>query len=74
MPLRATEFGPCWAIAGTQAIGVADDGMSAPPLPRSLEQLKALLATAAALPQPPPMILANPDRVTVDGEGGLIPM
>jgi hypothetical protein len=59
----------CLCTAGTEAVGVADDGTSQPALPRSLDQLNALLAAAAALPSPPPMIVANPDLVTVDGDG-----
>jgi ribonucleotide monophosphatase NagD (HAD superfamily) len=61
---------------GTESVGAAgsgDDPGRGPPTPRSLGDLRALLASAARLPRPPPLLCANPDLVTVDG-GSLVTM
>ena len=51
---------------GTEALGSPE---GAPPLEQSLEQLQGLLSQCAQRPSPPPMVVANPDRVTVAGSG-----
>ena len=59
---------------GVGAPGAGDDPGRAPPVARSLEDLKALLERVArARPHPPPLLCANPDLVTVDG-GSLVTM
>ena len=63
---------------GTEALGTSADGSACQPC--SLERLQALLEEAAALRRPDdggpllPMIVANPDIVTVSGAAGLRPM
>lgn len=48
---------------GTEGLGT----QGGPATPHTLEQLISVLAQCAARPQPPPMIVANPDLVTVSG-------
>lgn len=64
-------------VHGTEGVGApgeGDDPARPGPAPRSLDQLKTLLETAAAAsPAPPPLLCANPDLVTVDG-GSLLVM
>lgn len=55
----------CIVAHGTEAVGTSVDGENAEP--RSLEELRGLLHACAALPQAIPMIVANPDVVTVHG-------
>ena len=50
-------------VHGTQALGLKGGGLAA----MTLDELKEVLATAARLPSPPPLLCANPDFVTVDG-------
>ena len=49
---------------GTEGLGTPQGG---PATPHTLEQLEAVLAQCAARDPPPPMIVANPDLVTVAG-------
>ncbi len=50
---------------GTEAIGRGDGGE---PRPMDLESIRGVLEQCAANPRgPPPMIVANPDIVTVEG-------
>jgi HAD superfamily hydrolase (TIGR01450 family) len=53
---------------GTEAVGTSVDGSD--PTPTSVEDMLSLLSTAASLPQRPPLIVANPDIVTVHGNSG----
>ncbi len=55
---------------GTEALG-QPEGTEAQA--KSLEDIKAMLDTCAQQPEPPPMVVANPDVVTVSGSD-LIPM
>jgi ribonucleotide monophosphatase NagD (HAD superfamily) len=59
------ELADCIVAHGTEALGTSPTG--AAPQPSSPQQLRALLDACAALPRPPPMIVANPDLVTVQG-------
>ena len=50
---------------GTEAI--SRPNLSDAPQPRSLEELRSALAQAARRSDPPPLVVANPDVVTVQG-------
>ncbi|KAF5836768.1 HAD-like domain-containing protein [Dunaliella salina] len=58
---------------GTEALSVPSDGGRIEVIEQSLEQLFDLLERCAALLEPPPMVVANPDMVTTSG-AELIPM
>lgn len=47
---------------GTEAIGTAEG----PPRVASIEEMKDVLRQCSQLPTPPPLIVANPDVVTVE--------
>jgi ribonucleotide monophosphatase NagD (HAD superfamily) len=55
---------------GTEGVGLPGGGVAAMPVP----QLEALLDGLAERNAPPPMVVANPDFVTVDGPGRLAVM
>jgi HAD superfamily hydrolase (TIGR01459 family) len=59
------EEADCIIAHGTEALGTEVTGTEA--LPTSLEDIKHLLARCAALHKSIPMIVANPDVVTVHG-------
>jgi ribonucleotide monophosphatase NagD (HAD superfamily) len=67
---------------GTEGVAAASSSSDAgaassppPPIPTPLPELERLLKRAAERrPQPPPMVVANPDFVTVDGPGRLAVM
>ena len=48
---------------GTEAMGMIG---GAPPRAAGMEEMKDVLRQCAQLPQPPPLIVANPDVVTVE--------
>ena len=73
--MQAPEQAEFILAHGTEAVSVPVPGACQPRVePRSLEQLHQLLEACAQLPKKPPMVVANPDVVTVAGGSNLIPM